>query len=72
MTSELNIFVDENNVEAGGREILTKVRPEWQLDLVKFKVSRLIKIKKVIKNEEKIVGSQNINHTTTPHDSRHI
>lgn len=46
MTSELNIFVDENNVEAGGREILTKVRPEWQLNLVKFKVSESIKIKK--------------------------
>lgn len=41
MTSELDIYVDEKNIEAGGREILEQVRKDWKLDLVRFKVSKL-------------------------------
>lgn len=41
MTNELDIFVDEKNIEDGGREILKRVRKEWNLELVRFKVRKL-------------------------------
>lgn len=43
---ELLISVDENCWEIGIREILTKIRPNWISDDIKFKVSRLPLTKK--------------------------
>lgn len=42
---ELPISVDENCWEIGIRDILTKIRPNWNRDEIKFKVSHKIQMK---------------------------
>lgn len=36
---DLKITVDEKNFEAGIREILSKIRPNWTKEKIQFKVS---------------------------------
>lgn len=55
MSMELNIFVDENDVETGGKLILSQVRPEWKLENVKFKVRKVKNFTKKFKSEKSLI-----------------
>lgn len=43
---ELSISIDENSIEAGTRELIKKIRPNWDCE-IKFKVSDFLILKSI-------------------------